>query len=297
MGYAMKEMNMSVVVELKKLLSFTQKKLSEIISKEEYAPLFEHEAETSVAIEKEVAEDKDEEVVEAVSPPEPKATKPSEKRGFNKSQAIREYFNEHPEATNKEVVENLREQHGSEVSAAFVSTVKFHMKDRKAPGRSKDGLNKSKVVREFLEKNSEASVKDVMSHLKEKYGTSVTPALIYSIKRSAGSKKGRKKISLKKEKDLERGDPMRACVTEVLSKFRQGVNLNYVVKSIQKSGKYHYAGSKGEKGFMATVYQALYDLSQKKTHPGWRGAVPVVLHDRERRRWKLNPKAKREIAA
>ena len=141
----------------------------------------------------------------------------------------------------------------------------------------------------------EASVNDVIAHLKEKYNTSVTPALIYSIKRSPLAKKGRRKAVAHKE--TERGDPMRACVTEALSKFREGVRLSEVVKNIRKSGKYHYAGKKGDKGFMATVYQALHDLSQKKAHPGWRGEVAVVLHDRELRRWKLNPKARRESAA
>lgn len=288
---------MSVVEELKKLLSFTQKKMGEIISKEE-APEAQAPIETVVAEEVEAAGEVEAKRAEA---PEPKPARKGRNGEVNKSQKIREYLTKHPEAGNQEVVEYLRKECGADVSPQFVSTIKSNAKRAGAPssrkvakGRGKGGLNKSQVVREYFSKHEDASVNDVIAHLKERYNTSVTPALIYSIKRSPLAKKGRKKAQ---EKKSERGEPMVACVAKTLSKLREGGRLSEIAENIQKSGKYHYAGERGEEGFRATVAQALNDLSQPKTHPGWKGEVAVVIHDKELRRWKLNPKAKRESAA
>lgn len=295
---------MSVVEELKKLLSFTQKKMGEIISKEEETPAEAHIPETTVEkiVAEELKAEGEAEAKEAVVATGPKARK-GRNGEVNKSEKIREYLAKHPEAGNQEVVEYLRKECGADVSPQFVSTIKSNAKRSKGPsarkipakGRGKGGLNKSQVVRDYFSKHEDASVNDVIAHLKEKYNTSVTPALIYSIKRSPLAKKGRSKAQERKKS--ERGEPMVACVTKTLSKFREGGRLSEIAENIQKSGKYHYAGDKGEEGFRATVAQALNDLSQPKTHPGWKGEVAVVLHDKELRRWKLNPKAKRESAA
>ena len=58
------------------------------------------------------------------------------KEGANKSQLIRSYIAEHPEATPRGVAEAMAAQ-GVEVSAQFVSTVKSNDKKKggKAPGK------------------------------------------------------------------------------------------------------------------------------------------------------------------
>jgi hypothetical protein len=186
-------------------------------------------------------------------PPEPKSTKPhpaAERKGrdggLNRSQIIRDYFDKHREARNKDVIEYMKERHKIDVTAGLVSTVKASMDIPKGkPGRPKGSKNATVVAKKH-------------------------------------------RIS-----DL----PMTACCAEVLARAKSGLRLGEIMASVKKSGKYNYQGEKGEKGFKQTVYQALNTLKQKKTHPGWKGTTSIVIHDKAVKRYRLNPKAKREYAA
>lgn len=316
----------TILEEMKRVRDFAVKKMNEMISREEAKA--ESHGETTTFVEEKIAEEVAEgEVVakETVSPPEPKATKPhpAARKGrngeLNKSEIIREYFKRHPDAGNQEVIDYLKEKHGIQAYPSLVSTVKFHMRKKVKPsaktvskpaakvrerrgdaadrrgrskfpkGRVKGGINRSELVREYLAKHRDAGAGEVISHLKDKHATSVTPALVYSIKAKM-PKRGRKP-------DSDKGEPMVACVMKALAKLKEGAKLKDVAKFVKKSGKYHYAGSKGEEGFLYTVYQALHALHQSKKRRGWEGRAPVVLHDKENHTWKLNPNAKREFAA
>jgi hypothetical protein len=56
------------------------------------------------------------------------------KKTVNKSEAIRQYYKDHPRAKPREVVDGLKAQ-GIPVSATTVSTVRYMMKKRRGKGR------------------------------------------------------------------------------------------------------------------------------------------------------------------
>ena len=97
-------------------------------------------------------------------------------------------------------------------------------------------------------------------------------------------------------KDKSKSDlPLPAILTRVFKGSRNGYKLAELPDLVQKAG-YKYGGDRGRDGIVQNIYQALRILKKKKTHPGWVGETPVVIHDAESQRWKLNPKAKREVA-
>jgi hypothetical protein len=79
---------------------------------------------------------------------------------------------------------------------------------------------------------------------------------------------------------------------DVLSKNKDGLKLGDLANKVEEAG-YKYGGEKGHKGLVQNVYQCLYGLSKEKSHPGFEGTDPVVLHDESSKRYMLNPKAKR----
>ena len=112
-----------------------------------------------------------------------------------------------------------------------------------------------------------------------------------------GRPKGSKNAVRAEKKQKASHLPMTACCTEILARSKQGLRLSDILTGIKKSGKYDYRGEKGEQGLKQTVYQALNTLKKKKAHPGWKGETSVVIHDKAIKRYRLNPKAKREYAA
>lgn len=179
-------------------------------------------------------------------------------------------------------------------------------KPRPVGRRGRNGeVNKSGLIREYFEKHPQARNQEVIEYVKEKHKIELQPSLVSTVKLSMNipkSKRGRVKgkVSAKAVAKAKRtarkkdGLPMVACVTKVVAKSKGGLRIDDVVSGVKKL--YDYSGKQGEQGLKNVVYQALYALSLKKERRGWEGSAPVILHDDERRTWKLNPKAKRKIA-
>jgi len=222
-----------------------------IIGKAKQEEVSEPEVEESTEVVALEAEDKKDE-----TPPEPVATKPRQiaHRGKNgkisKSKLIREFFEKHPEASNKELIEFYKKKHNIEIKPALVSTVKINM-----------GVPKSK---------RRGRPAKAVGHVRAKEVASAKAAV---------SKKGM---------------PMPACVTKVVAKHKDGLRIDKILEGVKKY--YTYGGKQEDDGLKNVIYQALYALSKKKPHRGWKGEIPVILHDEESCTWRLNPKAERKTA-
>ena len=189
-------------------------------------------------------------------------------------------------------------------------------------GRS-GGVNRSEIIREYCSKNKEARNVDIIEYLKKEHKISVTAALVSSVRKTmhpepktshvkAGKARvGRPPNSGKAGKAVKVGKvgkarvgrpskidlPMPAHVVRVLQgASREGLKLAEMAELIKKAG-YKYAGAKGRQGFIQNVYQAVHNLSIAKTHAGYVGETPVVIHDGDSKRYRLNPKAKKKNAA
>jgi hypothetical protein len=160
------------------------------------------------------------------------------------------------------------------------------------------GVNKSELIRAYFEKHGKDSrPRDVIEYL-GKDGVEVGAALVSIIKTKLGAAPS-KKVSLKTKespavsKSKKGSDlPLPAVCLEVLSKNKDGLKLGDLANKVEEAG-YKYGGDKGHKGLVQNVYQCLYSLSKEKSHPGFEGTDPVVLHDETSKRYVLNPKAKR----
>lgn len=176
---------------------------------------------------------------------------------------------------------------------------------REVAHKGDDGkVSKSKLIREFFAKHPEASNKQLIQHYERK-GIEIKPALVSTVKINMGTvtkkKRGRpakaesgRTVASAKRMVSKRGLPMPACITKVVSKSRSGMRVNEILKHVKKY--YVYGGKKGDDGLKNVINQALYALSSKKPHRGWKGDVPVILHDEESHTWKLNPRAERKTA-
>lgn len=217
------------------------------------------------------------------------------KRGKeNRSQLIRDFFSRKPDARNRDAVEFLAGK-GVDVSHELVSSVraKLDPKAKKAPKAlksKKEGVSKSQVIRDFFAKKPDARNKDAIEFLAGK-GVNVTAELVSSVRARIGGKVKSAKAKKARKSDL----PLPAIVTKVLKGSREGHKLAELADLVLKAG-YQYSGGRGRTGVLQNVYQAVKGLREEKTHPGWVGEIPVVVHDVESKRWKLNPKAKRDVA-
>jgi hypothetical protein len=184
------------------------------------------------------------------------------KGGVNKSEKIREYFDEHGMAArNKDIIEYIKKTYNTEVGPAHVSIVRKNMTEGKA---AKAGPKKTKA-----------------SKAPKAKATAVAKAP--KVKKAQKSTLGQL--------------PMGTLCTRLLNECgsREGLKLAEVTDLVIKSG-YPYSGAKGRDGVLQNVYQALHSLAKKGSHVGYKDETPVVLHDPTSKRYRLNPKAKKKVA-
>ena len=145
--------------------------------------------------------------------------------GNSKSDAIRQYLQEHPDATAKDIVPALAQQ-GIVVSEGLVSVVRSSLKKRagKKATKKKVGRNgrvsrraatatgepargaRSQAIRDYLAQSPGASSKEVVAGLQAK-GIEVKETLVNSIKYGKRSK------ALSRKRIVSRGRPGRATGT------------------------------------------------------------------------------------
>lgn len=163
-------------------------------------------------------------------------------------------------------------------------------------------VNRSKLVREYFTKHRDDSNKNLINFYAKK-GIEIKPALVSTVKISMGlvtkKKRGRPAkssgtVAVARRASLKRGLPMTACVPKALAGSKHGMKVDDILRGIKKY--YNYRGKQKDEGLKNVLYQALYALSKKKSHRGWKGDVPVILHDEESCTWKLNPRAERKTA-
>lgn len=179
----------------------------------------------------------------------------------------------------------------------------------------KGGVNKSELVRNYFDKHGlDCKNKDVINAVKKSTGIELNPTLVSIIRKNMGGKRVRKnrvqkalrakkvatktsKVSRVKKTELA-GLPMTALCAKILQKTgkREGLKLAEIADLVMQSG-YKYTGSKGRKGVVQNVYQALHNLSKKTGHPGYEGRVAVIVKDETSHRYKLNPKVKQKKVA
>lgn len=177
--------------------------------------------------------------------------------GVNKSEKIREYFDEHGMAArNKDIIEYIKKTYNTEVGPAHVSIVRKNM----TAGKTSKTAPKAKATKT-------AKVK----------AAKVTKA-----------------PKVKKAKGSLGQLPMGTLCTRLLDDCgsREGLKLAELTDLVIKSG-YPYSGAKGRDGVLQNVYQALHALSKKGSHVGYKDETPVILHDPTSKRYRLNPKAKK----
>jgi hypothetical protein len=223
----------------------------------------------------------------------------------SKSDLVRDFFGKHgTEVRNKDVVEAIKKESGIELTESLVSALRKKFSERGAKGKAhkekepKVWTNRvtsgSALIREYLEENGLDSPNDEVVNNLKKRGVEVRPTLVSSV-RAILKKKGVKTTRIKRKVKAGRGPTMPSVVIEALKKAgKEGLELSEIAKKVLKSG-YEYKGSKDIHGLTQNVYQALHNLSKKIAHPGFKGSVPVVLHEKTPGqrfgRYKLNPKA------
>lgn len=165
-------------------------------------------------------------------------------------------------------------------------------------------VSKSDMIRDFFENNPDAENKDLIEHFRKK-NIEIKPSLVSTVKTQMGTKKEKKKrgrpvgstkapaekATAKAEKS---GLTMVEAAVRVVSKSKDGLRVNKILEGVKKY--YSYKGEQGDHGLKNCLNQALYALSQKKNHRGWKGNAPVILHDKDSHTWRLNPKAERQTA-
>ena len=118
--------------------------------------------------------------------------------GVNRSEAIRQYLRENPNATAKEIIPTLAER-GIFVSQGLVNNVKYGKGKqvgrkklvRKKTARGKRAVNRSKAIREYLADNPGVGYREVIAGLKAR-GITVSEGLVSNVKHSM--KRAKKKI-------------------------------------------------------------------------------------------------------
>ena len=172
----------------------------------------------------------------------------------------------------------------------------------------KNGVNKSAEIRKFIQENPECLNKEVVSGLKEKMKIEVNPSHVSIIRKKMENNQEVKKVVAKRKKKKvqeakivakrkveNKADlsdlPMTSLCAKILGNNKNGLKLKQIAEIVQSSG-YHYEGEKGFDGIRQNVYQALNNLSKTRKHRGYEGSYPVVLKDKEKHLYLLNPKAK-----
>ena len=208
----------------------------------------------------------------------------------------------------KEAVKAEKKEALSEAPSAK-STVETNGEARSRKGWG-GGLNKSELVRKYFEKHGlEVRNVDLIASIKKIHGVDVGAANVSIVRKQLGkAPKATKakvvkakaktkvgKVTVKKATGLK-GLPMPALCVEILKKApSEGLKLGELAELVDSSG-YEYTGDKGHSGMVQNVYQAVHNLSMSKTHPGYKGKVAVVIHDKTSKRYRMNPKAKKDVA-
>lgn len=227
----------------------------------------------------------------------------SSKATLSKSDLVRDCLKRHGgEIKNKDVIDEIKRDHGVEVTASLVSILK---KAQTVRPKAKEGLKKregekkasgSSLIRAYLEKHgADSANEDVVRYVSKTAGVEVRPTLVSSV-RANMKKKGLKKIGRPKSKK----STVKVVIESLKKGPKDGMNLSQVASRAWKSGC-SYKGKKGFKGFSQNVYQTLHNLCNKAVKSGSKGKVALVIHEKvegERfGRYKINPKAVRNQVA
>lgn len=210
-----------------------------------------------------------------------------------------------------EATEKAEDKEAISEAPAAKATVQTNGEARSRKGW-KGGVNKSELVRNYFEKHGlEVRNVDLIADIKKAHGIDVGAANVSIVRKQLG--KGAKKTKAKVEAKVKvkttekakvsakktaglKGLPMPAMCVELLKKGpREGLKLGELAEMVDSSG-YKYTGDKGYSGLVQNVYQAVHNLSMPKTHPGYKGKVAVIIHDKDSKRYRLNPKAKKNVA-
>lgn len=170
-------------------------------------------------------------------------------------------------------------------------------------GKFEGKVNKSEMIRGFFEKNPDAGNKDCIEHFGKK-GIEIKASLVSIVRGNMGTKKEKRKRgrpagsvkagSVKAKAEKKSGVNLAEAALMVMSKSKDGLRVNKILEGVKKY--YSYGGDQGDKGLKNYLNVTLNTLSQKKIRRGWKGKMPVVLHDKNSHTWRLNPKAERQTA-
>lgn len=155
-------------------------------------------------------------------------------------------------------------------------------------------VNRSQLVRDYFEKHGkDVRPKDVIEAL-EKNGIKVHSSLVSTIRKNLVTSTLENKVLVKRvEKTEKQPVSLPRLVQDLLANNKNGLRLKEVMEKVKQSG-YKYKGNKTvEQGLYSNVYQTLHSLATKKSHAGFEGTDPVVIHDGSSHMYKLNPEAKK----
>ena len=155
-------------------------------------------------------------------------------------------------------------------------------------------MNKSQLIRDCFKRLGEnARPRDVIEQLKKEHGIEIAASLV-SITKSKmnGGLKNKEKEELEKKEDSISKVSLPKAIQMALDENKDGLGIKGLSEVIEKFG-YKYNGSKGDVGRYNNVYQCAHSLSQEKVHPGHKGTEPVVIHDKSKHIYYLNPKAQK----
>ena len=151
-------------------------------------------------------------------------------------------------------------------------------------------LNKSQLIRDcFKNLGKDARPKDVIEKLRKEHGVDVAASLvsITKSKMNGNAEKVEKKLEVEKTYVS-----LPNAVKKALDENKDGLGVKDLSDIIDQFG-YEYNGDKGKKGKYNNVYQCVHALSQEKAHPGYEGTEPIVIHDKSKHVYYLNPKAQK----
>lgn len=151
-------------------------------------------------------------------------------------------------------------------------------------------VNKSQLIRDCFENlGKNARPKDVIEKLRKEHGVDVAASLVSITK----SKMNGNSEKVEKKPEVEKVYvSLPNAVKKALDENKDGLGIKELSQMIDQFG-YEYNGDKGEKGKYNNVYQCVHALSQEKAHPGYEGTEPVVIHDKSKHVYYLNPKAQK----
>ena len=161
---------------------------------------------------------------------------------------------------------------------------------------------KSQLIRNFINENPEAKNKDLIEHYRKK-GIEIKPSLVSLVRKNMDKKEKKRgrpvestsaKSTAGAKAEKKSGLTMVEAAVKACSKSKDGLKVDKMIEVVKKH--YSYGGDQGDQGMENCLRQALYSLCQKKPRRGWKGTMPVLLHDKKNHTYRLNPRAERKTA-